>query len=785
MKGTSENKKYLIWFWSLFALPFIILIIIFILISREKLGPMPSFKELENPELNLAAQVFSEDEVLLGKIALENRTWTNFDELSPYLVNALIATEDIRYYRHSGIDIRGIVRAVVKTIILRQNTGGGSTISQQLAKQLYPRDTSHVSAFTRKIRLGVSKFKEWQTAVKLEKSYTKEEIIAMYLNIYDFNYQAIGIKSAARVYFNTTPDSLSIQEAAVMIGMLKASSRYNPVRNYDRVFQRRNTVLTQMAKYGYIEKHLADSVMKMPIELDFQIEDHNSGRATYLREYLRFLMTRPEPDPKRYMNPASYSDAVWLWESDPLYGWCAKNKKPDGSNYDIYKDGLRIFTTINSKMQQYAEESVAEHISQEIQPGFNRRAKSFRNPPYSNDLTRKQVDELIMRSLMQSDRYYSMRRKNAPEDSIILAFKTPVRMKLFSWKGEIDTVMTPLDSIRYYKYFIRAGFMVEDPKNGYIKAYVGGTDFRYFKYDACTSQRRQVGSTIKPFLYTIAMMNDYSPCYEVENIPRTFQVIMNGKDTTWTPRSSGNPKYHGKMVTLKWGLAQSENYISAWIMQRFSPEPVADLMHKMGVRSFIDPVVSIFLGTSDVKLEEMVGAYGTFANKGVYTKPMYVTRIEDKNGNVVSRFSSSIEEVLSEQTAFLMTNLLQGVVQSGSGNRLRREPYMLMNQIGGKTGTTQEQSDAWFMGITPNLVGGVWCGWEDRSIHFESLSEGQGANVALPILGRFLKKVYNDPEFGIMEADEFERPSGFNVDIDCEGVRRESTRRNNPTRDRY
>ena len=785
MKGNSHNKKYLTWFWALFAFPFFLLLTIFILISKEKLGPMPSFKELENPELNLAAQVFSEDEILLGKIAIENRTWTNYDELSPYLVSALIATEDIRYYRHSGIDIRGLVRAVVKTIILRQNTGGGSTITQQLAKQLYPRDTSHVSAFTRKMRLGVSKFKEWQTAVKLEKSYTKEEIIAMYLNIYNFNYQAIGIRSAARIYFNTTPDSLNLQEAAVMIGMLKASSRYNPVRYYDRVFQRRNTVLSQMAKYGYIDRQLADSVKKLPIEIDFHLEDHNTGRATYLREYLRFLMTRPEPDPKKYMNPASYMDAVWLWESDPLYGWCTKNKKPDGSNYDIYKDGLKIYTTINSKMQQYAEESVAEHLSQEIQPGFNKRAKTFRNPPYSNDLTRKQIDELIMRSLMQSDRYYAMRRRNAPEDSIVLAFNTPVRMKLFSWKGEIDTVMTPLDSIWYYKYLIRAGFMVEDPKNGYIKAYVGGTDFRYFKYDACTSQKRQVGSTIKPFLYTIAMMNDYSPCYEVENIPRTFQVIMNGKDTTWTPRSSGNPKYHGKMVTLKWGLAQSENYISAWIMQRFSPEPVADLMHKMGVRSFIDPVVSIFLGTSDVKLEEMVGAYGTFANKGVYTRPMYVTRIEDKNGNVISRFSSSIEEVLSEQTAFLMTNLLQGVVQTGSGNRLRREPYMLMNQIGGKTGTTQEQSDAWFMGVTPNLVAGVWCGWEDRSIHFESLSEGQGANVALPIFGRFLKKVYNDPEFGIMETDEFERPSGFNMELDCDKVKRESSRRDNPIRDRY
>jgi len=785
MKGNSNSKKYLIWFWALFAFPFIILITIFILISKEKLGPMPSFKELENPELNLAAQVFSEDGVLLGKIAFENRTWTNYDELSPYLVDALIATEDIRYYRHSGIDIRGLVRAIVKTIILRQPTGGGSTISQQLAKQLYPRDNDTVSAFTRKMRLGVSKFKEWQTAVKLEKSYTKEEIIAMYLNIYDFNYNTKGIKSAARVYFNTTPDSLNIQEAAVLIGMLKNSSLYNPIRFYEKVFQRRNIVIAQMAKYGYIDRHVADSVMKLDLGLDFRLEDHNTGRATYLREYLRFLMTRTEPDPKKFRNPASYSDAVWQWETDPLYGWCAKNKKPDGSNYDIYKDGLKIYTTLNSRMQQYAEESVAEHLSQEIQPDFYKRAKAFRNPPYSNDLTRKQIDELIMRSLMQSDRYYIMRARGASEDSIMLAFNTPARMKVFSWKGEIDTIMTPVDSIWYYKYLIRAGFMVEDPKTGYIKAYVGGTDFRYFKYDACTSQRRQVGSTIKPFLYTIAMMNDYSPCYEVENIPRTFQVVMNGKDTTWTPRSSGNPKYHGRMVTLKWGLAQSENYISAWIMQRFSPEPVVDLMHKMGVRSFIDPVVSIFLGTSDVKLEEMVGAYGTFANKGVYTRPMYVTRIEDKNGNVISRFSSRIEEVLSEQTAFLMVNLLQGVVQTGSGIRLRREPYLLMNQIGGKTGTTQEQSDAWFMGVMPNLVGGVWCGWEDRSIHFESLAEGQGANVALPILGRFLKKVYNDPEFGIMETDEFERPSGFNVELDCDKVKRESTRRDNPIRDRY
>ena len=783
MKGNSDNRKYIIWFWIIYSIPFAVVIALFILISNEKLGPMPSFDELENPEYFLAAEVYSEDEVLIGKISIENRTWTDYKELSPYLIDALIATEDIRYYRHSGIDIRGLARAFVRTILLGQDTGGGSTITQQLAKNLYPRDTARVSFVMRKIRLGVTKFKEWQTAVKLEKSYTKEEIIAMYLNKYDFLYQAIGIQSAARVYFNTTPDSLNIQEAAVIVGMLKNSSAYNPQRFYDRMLIRRNVVLSQMAKYGYLDPAVADSVKKLPIELDFQVEDHNTGPATYLREYLRNTMRRPEPDRSKYVRESSYEDALWEWQNNPLYGWCNKNKKPDGSNYDIYKDGLKIYTTINSKMQQYAEEAVTEHLTNEVQPDFYERAKSFKNPPYSDDLTKEQIDELIMNSLKQSDRYYIMRARGIPEDSILLSFNTPVEMKVFSWKGEIDTVMTPLDSIWYYKYFIRSAFMVEDPHNGHVKAYVGGPDFRYFKWDACTQQKKQIGSTIKPFLYTLAMQNGYSPCYEVENIPRSFEDVVN--DTVWTPRSSGPRAYHGKMVTLKWGLAQSENYISAWLMEQFRPSAVADLMHKMGIRSFIDPVYSIFLGTSDIKLEEMVGAYGTYANKGVYTRPMYVTRIEDKNGNVISRFTPKIEEVLREETAYLMLNLLQGVVLTGSGRRMRNEPYNLLNQIGGKTGTTQNQSNGWFMGITPNLVGGVWSGWEDQAIHFETLGEGQGAAMALPIMGIFLRKVYDDPQFGIMESDEFERPAGFNMELDCDKVKRESTRRDNPLMDRY
>ena len=783
MKVNSDNKKYQIWFWAIFILPLIIILILFILISKGKLGPMPSFTELENPEYYLAAQVLSEDGVLLGKISIENRTWTEYKDLSHYLTDALIATEDVRYTRHSGIDIRGLGRAAIRTVLMGQSTGGGSTITQQLAKQLYPRDTARNSVLMRKIKLSVSKFKEWQTAIKLERSYTKEEIITMYLNKFDFSFNAIGIRSAAKVYFNTTPDSLNIQQAAVLIGMLKASTRYNPIRNYDLMLQRRNVVISQMAKYGYISPALADSIMKLPIDVVFRIEDHNSGLATYLRQHLTDLMRKPEPDRNKYVRQESYDDAVWEWNNNPLYGWCSKNKKPDGSRYDVYRDGLKIYTTINAKMQKYAEEALAEHLSKEVQPDFYKRARHFKNPPYSDDLTKKETEELIMTSLKQSDRYYIMRARGISEDSIMLAFNTRVKMRVFSWKGDRDTTMTPLDSIRYYKYFVRSAFMVEDPHNGNVRAYVGGPDFRYFKYDAVTDQKKQVGSTIKPFLYTVAMQNGYSPCQEVEDIPYSFDLP--GDSVPWSPRSTGPPEMHGKTVTLAWGLAHSENYISAWLMKQFKPAAVADLMHKMGVRSFIDPVPSIFLGTSDIKLEEMVGAYGTFANKGVYIKPMYVTRIEDKNGNTISRFTPKVEEVLSEDQAYLMLTLLQGVVQFGTGSNLRRDPYNLLNQIGGKTGTTQNHSNGWFMGVTPNLVGGVWSGWEDQAIHFENIGEGSGANMALPVMAKFLRKLYADPQLGIMEADEFERPSNFNMELDCNKVKKSNSRGDVSRRVRY
>lgn len=781
MKGNSGNTKYLIWFWALFLFPLAAVITLFVLISKEKLGPMPSFRELENPEYYLASEVYSEDGVLLGKISVENLVWTEYENISPLVVKALLATEDIRYYRHSGIDIRGLGRAAIRTVIMGQSTGGGSTITQQLAKLLYGRDSTNSSSIMRKVRLGLSKFKEWQTAVKLERSYTKEEIITMYLNKYSFSYNSVGIRSAARVYFNTTPDSLNLQEAAVLVGMLKASTKYNPVRNPEIMLQRRNVVISQMEHYGYVTPAVADSVKKLPIEVDFKIEDHNTGLATYLREYIRYLMRRPEPDIKLYRNPTSYEDALWEWENNPLYGWCIKNKKPDGTSYDVYRDGLKIHTTINSRMQQYAEEALKEHLSTDLQPGFYKRAKGFKNPPFSDDLKKEEIDNLILASLKQSNRYISMRARGVSEDSITLAFNTPAKMRVFSWKGERDTTMTPLDSIWYYKYFIRSSFMVENPHNGNVLAYVGGPDYRYFKYDAITDMKKQIGSTIKPFLYTVAMQNGYSPCLEVPDVPSSFP----SGDSTWTARSSGPPAYWGKMVTLAWGLAQSENYISAWLMKQFKPNAVVDLMHKMGIRSFIDPVPSIFLGTSDIKLEEMVGAYGTFANRGVYARPMYVTRIEDKNGNLISTFTPKIEEVLTAEQAYLMVHLLEGVVRTGSGRRLRGGTYNLINQIGGKTGTTQNHSNGWFMGVTPNLVGGVWTGWEDQSIHFETLREGQGAEMALPVFALFLKKVYADPQFGIMEADEFEVPSNFNMELDCDKVNRQNAGRNNTGRGRY
>ncbi len=765
----KKFRKNILWFWVIISLPAVLVLTLFILISANKLGTIPSFEELENPASSLAAEVYSEDNVLLGKFYIQNRTWTEYEDISPYVIDALIATEDIRFYRHSGIDFRGLARVLVKTIILGQETGGGSTITQQLAKNLFlPRDLSNDPAIVRAVKLAITKFKEWQTAVKLEKSYTKEEIITMYLNVFDFIYNAVGINSAARIYFNTTPDSLNIEQSALLVGMLKNSVAYNPLRNEESALRRRNVVISQMERYGYLKRDVADSVKMLPLALDLREDSHITGLATYFREYLRSTMNSREPERAWFYSQDQFEDAMWRWQNDPLYGWCRKNNKPDGTNYNLYRDGLRIYTTLNSKMQSYAEEALVHHLSQNLQPVFNKRAKTYRNPPYSNDLNTAEIKQIMDRSVRQSDRYQSMRRAGIPEDSITLAFNTPIPMKLFSWNGERDTIMTPLDSLRYYKFFVRSSFMAMDPHTGYVKAYVGGPDFRYFKYDAVTQQKKQVGSTIKPFLYTLAMQDGYSPCFEVENIQRSFDIP--GDTVPWIPRSSGPEEYHGKMVTLKWGLAQSENYISAWLMKQFSPQTVVDLMHRMGIRSFVDPVFSIFLGTSDLCLEEMVAAYGTFTNKGVYTRPLYVTRIEDRNGNVISTFTPFIDEVISEDDAYLMTSLLQGVVNTGTGLRLRGT-YKLTNQMGGKTGTTQNHSNGWYMGVMPDLVAGVWTGWEDQAIHFEDLSLGQGSNMALPVFGLFLQKLFADSEFAPLAGSQFEAPANFNVELDCENVK--------------
>jgi len=764
----DKYRKYKIWFWAIFATPFVLIITIFILISFDLFGPMPSFEELENPENNLAAEVYSADGVLLGKFFLQNRTWVDYDEISPYVIGALIATEDIRFHRHSGIDIRGLMRVVIKTIILRQEAGGGSTITQQLAKNLYSTREMMEDGTVKShsIGLGLAKFKEWATAVRLERNYTKEEIIVMYLNQYDFLYNAVGITSASSVYFNTTPDSLSIEQAAIVVGMLKNPIRYNPKRNPENMIERRNIVLSQLGKYGYLEKEVADSLRQLPIEIDFREEGHDTGLATYLREYIRTTMIAYEPSRDMFFSENQYLDALNQWNNNPLYGWCRKNKKPDGSNYNLYSDGLKIFTTIDSRMQQYAEEAVTEHLAQDLQPAFNEISERFRRPPFSNDLTAAQVNELMEISIRRTDRYKNMSGR-VSEDSIRKAFNTPVSMEVFSWKGDIDTVMTPYDSVLYYKYFVRASMMAMDPHTGFVKAYVGGPDFRFFKYDAVNQQRKQVGSTIKPFLYTLAMQEGYSPCYEVENIPRDFE----DNDSIWSPRSSGPREYHGKMVTLKWGLANSENYISAWLMKQFSPQAVVDLMARMGInRRYIDPVNSIFLGTSILTLNEMVGAFGTYANKGVFTEPMVVSRIEDKNGNIISLLTPRIDEVMSEEQAYLMISLLRGVIDQGTGIRLRIK-YQMGSQIGGKTGTTQNHANGWFLGITPNLVAGVCSGWEDQAIHFEDMTHGQGANMALPIYGLFLQKLYADEELGIMEADVFDKPPGFDIELDCDKVK--------------
>ena len=763
---SNLGRKFQLWFWGLFSFFWVLFISLFVFIGLEFFGPLPSFEELENPKSNLASEVFSEDHIVLGSYYVQYRTFVDFEDLSPNLVKALIATEDIRFYKHSGVDARGLARVMVKTIILRQQkSGGGSTITQQLAKNLFPRDTVvYRSTVARKSNLVVTKFKEWITAVKLERNYTKNEIMAMYLNTVAFGSNAYGIRSASKTFFNTTPDSLTVEQAALLVGVVNAPTRYSPVRNPENALARRNFVISQMGKYGFITQYEKDSISAMPIELNFRVQDHNVGLATYFRESLRLMLSAREPDPRRYFSYSQFREDSIQWANNPLYGWCNKNLKPDGTPYNLYRDGLKIYTTINSRMQQYAEEAVEEHLGKFLQVEFDKEQKARRYRLFHDDLSDEQIDAIISQAMRQTDRYRVLRNRGASRDSINRHFNTKIPMTIFTWKGDRDTLMSPLDSIKHYKRHLRAGFMAMDPKTGYVKAWVGGPNYRHFKYDQVRQGKRQVGSTIKPFLYTLAMQEGYSPCQVVPNVPQTFEV----NDTIWTPRNSGSTKYDGQMVTLKWGLANSVNNISAWLMKQFNPRALVEVTRRMGISSRIDPVVSVFLGTSEFSVYEMVGAYGTYANRGVHIEPMLVTRIEDKNGNVLATFHPQRNEAISEQTAYLMLNLMEGVVNQGTGGRIRWL-YNLHGPIAGKTGTTQNHSDGWFMGVVPNLVAGAWVGAEDRSVRFQTIGMGQGANMALPIYALFLKKVFNDNRLGVSPTDQWDKPLRLpNYNLDCE-----------------
>lgn len=749
--------KFFVIFWSVVLVGIIGVFVFFWLISAGKLGFMPTFEELENPNNRFASEVYFADGPIMNRyFEKENRKYIEYREIPQSVIDALIATEDVRFYDHSGVDVRGLFRVAKGLLTANTSAGGGSTISQQLAKMLFPRE-SDLNVF----ELAIRKFREWVIAVRLEKSYTKEEILTMYLNKYDFLNLAVGISSAADIYFQVPLDSLKVEQAAMLIGMAKNSSYYNPVRRPELTLNRRNVVLSQMYKYDKITREECDSLKKLPLGLNFKRVDHKEGLATYFREYLRLFMTANKPDRKRYRDLSQFRLDSVAWETNPLYGWCKKNVKVDGSHYDLYSDGLKIYTTLDSRMQKYAEEAVREHLSQDLQPLFDKEKVKKHRPPFSNDMTPAEIEEVLDRSIRQSERYRVLSKQGMSFDEIRKTFDQPLEMQVFTWSGIRDTVMTPLDSIKHYKSFFRSGFMVMQPQTGYIKAYVGGPDYRYFMYDMVSAGKRQVGSTIKPILYTLAMQEGLGLCDKVPNIPQTF-ILPTGEP--WSAR--GGTKRQGEMVTLRWGLANSENNISAWVLKQFTPEAVAQMAHKMGITSFIDPVPSVFLGTAEITVKEMVAAYSIFANKGVYNSPLPVYRIEDKYGNVLQEFRPESREVITENTAYLMCNLLEGVVTGGTGVRLRYK-YKLMNPMGGKTGTTQKHADGWFMGVTPDLVGGVWVGAEDRSIHFQNLANGQGASMALPIWAKFLLKAYADPRLKMSDRP-FDRPAGINKRLDCD-----------------
>ena len=749
------RKVFIHFLWWLLGLTFLGSSLAFVAIWNGWIGYMPPVEDLQNPISRFATQIYSSDGKVIGtwNFNRENRICVPYSDLSPYLVKALVATEDVRFYDHSGIDFIALSRAIVKRGLLGQTSaGGGSTITQQLAKQLY--SDAAGSTLERLLQRPI----EWVIAVKLERNYTKEEIIALYLNYFDFLHNAVGIKTASTTYFYKDPKNLTLEEAATLIGLCKNPSLFNPVRYPERCRERRNVVLDQMRKAGYITDEQYEKSCALPIALNFHRNDHKDGTAPYLREFLRVYMSAERPDRSKYpsWNKRQYVLDSIAWDTDPLYGWCNKNFKKDGTPYNLNADGLKVYTTIDSRMQRYAEEAVYGHVARYLQPEFFKENKGKPNAPFTSQLTKKQVNQIMERAVLQSERYRILKANGASDEEIHKSFHTPTDMSIFTYHGDVDTTMTPIDSIRYVKSFLRAGFMSMDPVTGAVKAYVGGLDYTHFMYDMVTGGRRQVGSTIKPFLYSLAMENGFSPCDLAPNVQHTYMVA--GKP--WTPRNASH-KRAGEMVTLKWGLAQSSNWISAYLMSKLSPQQFVQLLHDYGINNpDIHPSMSLCLGPCEMTVAEMVSAYTTFANHGIRTAPMFVSRIEDNEGNVITNFQPRMNEVISEESANKMLVLLKGVVDGGTAGRLRYK-YNFTGEIGGKTGTTNRNSDAWFMGFTPQLVSGCWVGGDDRDIHFDSMRMGQGATMALPIWAYFMKKVYRDKTLPYDPDAKFDLPEGF------------------------
>ena len=742
--------------WVLIVLSVLTVGVGFVAINNGWIGYMPPIEELQNPINRFATQVYSADGKIMGtwNYNRENRVMVDYTQLSPSLVQALVATEDVRFYDHSGVDFIALGRAIVKRGLLGQKSaGGGSTITQQLAKQLYS-DTAH-SVMERLLQKPI----EWVIAVKLERNYTKDEIIAMYLNYFDFLHNAVGIKTAANTYFSKDPKDLTVTESAVLIGLCKNPSYFNPVRHPERSLERRNVVLHQMTKAGYLTEEEYDKYAAQPLNLKFHVADHKDGIATYFRDFLRRYMMAKRPNRSDYpsWNMVKYHIDSLNWENDPLYGWCNKNLKRDGEPYNVYTDGLKVYTTIDSRMQEYAEQAVYEHVAKYLQPAFDKEKRGRKTAPFSGSLSVDQVNKIMMRSVRQCDRYRALKAQGASEEEIMRSFNTKIEMSVFSYHGEKDTVMTPLDSIRYYKTFLRSGFISMCPQNGHVKAYVGGLDFMHFAYDMVMDGRRQVGSTIKPFLYSLAMENGFSPCDLAPNVQQTY--IVAGQP--WTPRNASKARY-GDMVTLKWGLQQSNNWISAYLMSKLNPQAFVTLLREYGINNpEIHPSMALCLGPCEITVGEMVSAYTAFVNHGIRAAHMFVTKIEDNEGNVIAQFQPRMNEVISEESANKMLYMLKAVVDGGTAGRLRFR-YGLTGELGGKTGTTNNNSDAWFMGLTPTLVSGVWVGGDDRDIHFDSMAMGQGATMALPVFALYMQKLYKDKRLGYNQDAVFDMPAGYN-----------------------